>query len=70
VTGSGGNSQWRIIGDGRTLQVFTTQGTQQTVDVDLDVSGVNVLSIEVFIQSSNSAAGQRAQFAFAGEVRP
>lgn len=63
-------SSWRFIGDGLTLANILPTGTNQVYDIDIDISGVSILRIEVQIDSASAAAGQRAVAGFAGEFRP
>ena len=75
IDGSGqpAGTLWRIWGDGVILAQFDhsmSDGRNVIVDdpkaIEIDVAGVNVLTIEVTLWSHQT----RTEFAFAGEVRP
>jgi len=75
VDGSGqsSGSLWRIWGDGVIIAQFDhslsdgrTINNEGPRAIEVDVSGVNVLTVEVTIWSHQT----RAEFAFAGETRP
>lgn len=71
--GQSGGTLWRIWGDGVVIAQFEhSMSDGRTINdeapraVEVDVTGVNVLTIEVTIWSHQ----RRAEFAFAGEARP
>jgi len=75
IDGSGQSSGtlWRIWGDGTVIYQFEhsisdgrTINDEAPRAIEVDVTGVNVLTIEVTIWSHRT----RAEFAFAGEFRP
>ena len=73
-SGESTGSLWRIWGDGVVIAQFDhslsdgrTINNEPPRAIEVDVSGVNNLTIEVTIWSRQ---GQRAEFAFAGETRP
>ena len=70
--GQSGGTLWRIWGDGVVLAQFDhsisdgrTINDEAPREIEVDVSGVDILTIEVTIWSHQ----QRAEFAFAGETR-
>ena len=72
-SGTSTGSLWRIWGDGIVIAQFDhslsdgrTINNEAPRAIEVDVTGVNVLTIEVTIWSHQG----RAEFAFAGEVRP
>ena len=71
--GQSGGTLWRIWGDGVVIAQFEhSMSDGRTINdeapraIEVDVTGVNVLTIEVTIYSHQ----RRAEFAIAGEVRP
>ena len=72
-SGTSSGSLWRIWGDGIVIAQFDhslsdgrTINNEPPRAIEVDVTGVNVLTIEVTIWSHQG----RAEFAIAGEVRP
>ena len=71
--GRSGGTLWRIWGDGVVISQFEhSMSDGRTVNdeapraIEVDVTGVNVLTIEVTVWSHQT----RAEFAFVGETRP